>query len=303
MREEFSVAAPGDEAQVSALVRETISAVYPLYYPRAVVDFFLAHHGIERIREDIARGRVRLLKLDGALVGTGSVHGNEIARVFVAPGAQGKGCGKRIMDALEDEIAVHCAEAVLDSSLPACGMYERRGYRCVRHEKLPVEGGAVLVYEVMKKPLARVEMTDAGDARFQELCRALDEHLAEATGRTLQKSVYDRHNSTAALFAAALVTLGGEAVGCGGLKAYDGETAELKRMFVAPGHRGHRLGERIVRALEAEARARGYRRLILETGKSLVPAQRLYLRLGFHIMENYGPYRGLEQSVCMEKEL
>jgi citrate lyase synthetase len=91
MREAWAVAAPGDEARVSALVRETIEAVYPRFYPRAVVDFFLAHHEIGKIAEDILRGEVRLLTVDGLLVGTGSARGNQIRRVFVSPDQQGKG--------------------------------------------------------------------------------------------------------------------------------------------------------------------------------------------------------------------
>lgn len=42
--------------------------------------------------------------------------------------------------------------------------------------------------------------------------------------------------------------------------------AELKRMYVSPDVRGEGLGRRLVAALEAEARALGARRLVLETG-------------------------------------
>src|SRR5215470_12524671 len=44
-------------------------------------------------------------------------------------------------------------------------------------------------------------------------------------------------------------------VGCGALRLLDDETAELKRMYVAPSFRGTGLGRRLLAALEAEARA------------------------------------------------
>jgi len=58
----------------------------------------------------------------------------------------------------------------------------------------------------------------------------------------------------------------GMPVGCGALRLLDAETAELKRMYVAPPVRGTGLGRCLVTALEAEARAPGVRRLVLETG-------------------------------------
>ncbi len=148
-----------------------------------------------------------------------------------------------------------------------------------------------------------IELVRADDARFQALCRALDEYLDAVSGREKQRAFYDQYNKTADLLAVALVLEGDQAVGCGGIKGHGDETAELKRMFVRPECRGKKIGARIVNALAAEARARGFKRLILETGKALAPAQALYLGLGFQIIENYGQYRGLENSVCMELKL
>ena len=46
-----------------------------------------------------------------------------------------------------------CAAAWLEASLPACLLYEHRGYRTVRHDRWPLENGVVLVYEIMEKTL------------------------------------------------------------------------------------------------------------------------------------------------------
>jgi putative acetyltransferase len=75
----------------------------------------------------------------------------------------------------------------------------------------------------------------------------------------------------------------GRAIGCGALKlATDGE-AEVKRMFCRPDRRGQRIGSRLLEAIEAEARRRGVKLLLLETGTGpgFAGAARLYERSGF----------------------
>jgi GNAT superfamily N-acetyltransferase len=139
--------------QVIELVQETIKAVYPNYYPKEVVDFFCNHHGGETIEADIKKGNVWVLFCDSQLVGTGCNVDNHITRVYVLPDFQGKGHGSYIMRQLEDEIGKSYDEAVLDASLPAACLYEKLGYKTVRHEKMVVENDAVLVYEFMKKEL------------------------------------------------------------------------------------------------------------------------------------------------------
>jgi nicotinamidase-related amidase/GNAT superfamily N-acetyltransferase len=96
----------------------------------------------------------------------------------------------------------------------------------------------------------------------------------------------------------------GAAVGCGALRLLDAETAELKRMYVAPAVRGTGLGRRLLTALEAEARALGVRRLVLETGVRQAAALALYRATGFHPIPLYGEYRlSPATSICLGKEL
>lgn len=96
----------------------------------------------------------------------------------------------------------------------------------------------------------------------------------------------------------------GTPVGCGAVRLLDTETAELKRMYVSPDLRGTGLGRRLVAALEAEARALGVRRLVLETGVRQAAALALYRATGFHPIPLYGEYRlSPETSVCLGKDL
>jgi DNA-binding MarR family transcriptional regulator/GNAT superfamily N-acetyltransferase len=92
-----------------------------------------------------------------------------------------------------------------------------------------------------------------------------------------------------------IMTLHGEAVGCGGLKRLSEERAYIKRMWISPAVRGLRLGRRLLEALEQKAANLGYRIVCLETHKSLEEAQRLYRSAGYRKVEpfNDDPYADL----------
>ena len=150
---EYIKATEQDVEQITALVQETIKTIYPKYYPKEVVDFFSELHCFETIRKDVDDGRVGILKADNEIVGTGCYKENHITRVYVKPSAQKRGYGNYIMDCLENEIALQYDAVNLDASLPAWCLYEKRGYKTVKHERWNVANGVVLVYEVMEKRL------------------------------------------------------------------------------------------------------------------------------------------------------
>lgn len=101
-----------------------------------------------------------------------------------------------------------------------------------------------------------------------------------------------------------IVRQDGTPVGCGAVRLLDAQTGELKRMYVSPAVRGSGLGRRLVAALEAEARALGVRRLVLETGTRQHAALALYEATGFRRIPLYGEYLlSPETSICLGKEL
>ncbi|GAB1359595.1 hypothetical protein MASR1M31_13810 [Porphyromonadaceae bacterium] len=56
-------------------------------------------------------------------------------------------------------------------------------------------------------------------------------------------------------------------------------------------------------ALELKAIEKGYKSLILETGRPLSTAIQLYQSRGYHVIQNYGQYECMGESVCMQKDL
>ncbi|MFF9332531.1 GNAT family N-acetyltransferase [Streptomyces albogriseolus] len=86
---------------------------------------------------------------------------------------------------------------------------------------------------------------------------------------------------------------GGEPAGSAGFRlSADGTAAELTRVFLYEGMRGRGGAALLVRAAEEAARARGARRMILDTRGDLVEARALYARLGYAETEphNDDPY-------------
>jgi len=84
-----------------------------------------------------------------------------------------------------------------------------------------------------------------------------------------------------------LVFWEGELAGCAALKKVDGENAEIKRLYVKPSFRGHRIGEAMVLRLMADAREIGYSHLLLDTLPFLRTAIEMYRRLGFYEIPSY----------------
>lgn len=136
---------------VRKIVADTINAVYPHFYPKGAVDFFLSHHCEENISRDIDEGIVYLLTVGKEAVGTVTVCRNELARLFVEVPHQGKGYGRDLLDFAEALISESYDEIVLDASLPAKRIYLKRGYCEIDFNNILTDGGDRLCYDVMKK--------------------------------------------------------------------------------------------------------------------------------------------------------
>ena len=97
--------------------------------------------------------------------------------------------------------------------------------------------------------------------------------------------------------------LGGDAVGCGGIRFASEGTGELKRMYTRPTARRRGVARALLAALETEAVTLGYDRLILETGTKQPEAIALYESAGFVPIASYGQYQDYPDSRCFAKDL
>jgi len=99
----------------------------------------------------------------------------------------------------------------------------------------------------------------------------------------------------------------GEPIGTGLVRwsPYDtgAGSAEFKRLYVTPSHRGRGHSRVIMGAMERAAWRAGAVRAVLETGTEQPEAMGLYRRIGYAEIPNFGPYQDDPRSVCFGKEL
>ena len=146
------------------------------------------------------------------------------------------------------------------------------------------------VERLMRASAVRIgaEAADSADAQrciaqyFKENARRFDAGFDPA--RTISANP-DELTPPAGVFV--IARLGGQAIGCGGLKVKDRRIGEIKRMWVAPDARGLGLGRRVLETLERHARELGLRTLRLETNRALTEAQALYRRCGYREVEPF----------------
>ncbi len=145
--------------------------------------------------------------------------------------------------------------------------------------------------------------TDGENHDFEMLCAMLDENLDELVGEKFQRTEYVKFNLRDSIHDVILIYHNKEAIACGAFKRYDETSAELKRVFLRKEYRGMGLAGKLIARLEENARSKGFETMILETGKPLIAAGKLYKKLGYKIIPNYGQYADMPESVCMSKSL
>jgi len=85
---------------VKALIHETIDASYPAFYGPGAIGHMKDHHSEENILADAREGCTLVVEHDGSIVGTGTLTGAKIRRLFVHSFHQRRGMGSWIMRAL-----------------------------------------------------------------------------------------------------------------------------------------------------------------------------------------------------------
>ena len=141
------------------------------------------------------------------------------------------------------------------------------------------------------------------DLTGPEVLALLDEHLSSMAGLSPPESVH-------ALPIGALcrpdVTFwtawsGRALLGCGALKELSSRHGEVKSMRTSSAHRRTGVARALLDHIIAEARARAYERLSLETGSmaAFEPARRLYESARFTYCPPFGDYAEDPNSVFM----
>jgi GNAT superfamily N-acetyltransferase len=149
--------------------------------------------------------------------------------------------------------------------------------------------------------MIRIQRTDTDNQQFQRLVSELDKYLSGVNGSS--DSFYAQFNKIEYLKHVVIAQIENQTVGCGALKAFDGESMEIKRMYVLPEMRRKGVADSVLKELEIWSKELGYPKCILETSIKMPDAVSFYQKSSYSIIPNYGQYKDMESSVCFEKIL
>lgn len=149
--------------------------------------------------------------------------------------------------------------------------------------------------------MIRLKRTSSKDKDFKNLIIELDNDLQGRYDKV--KYQFNAFTDVSHINTVIVAYIQDIAVGCGCFKEVDDTTIEIKRMFVNPYFRGFGVASSVIDELLIWGKQLFYEKVVLETGKKQPEAIKLYTKHGFSIIDNFGPYKGLEESVCMGKDL
>lgn len=100
-----------------------------------------------------------------------------------------------------------------------------------------------------------------------------------------------------------LLVLNGETtVGCAGVRRWNDDIAELKRMYLKPETRGKGMGRELLQTALEHARQLGYRNIRLDTLPTMKAAIAIYRESGFTDIPAYRE-NPIEGAIYLEKQL
>ena len=117
---------------IAAALRETNAPDYPAEEIEELAEFYSPSGVLRRAEES----HMYVGCENGAVIGCGAISGHNgserescIMTLFVLPGCQGRGVGRKILEALEsDGIFLRAERVELGSSITAHGFYQKMGY-------------------------------------------------------------------------------------------------------------------------------------------------------------------------------
>ena len=142
-----------DLTSLSQLIINTISVSYREVFSPEAIEFFQDYHDQKNILSDAAAGYTIIAELDGEIVGTGTLFGTNIRRVFISPYHQHRGIGKLIAQELEKKaLQKNITPLDLSASLVSRPFWEKMGFTVCGEYFLPIDNGRKLhFYEMVKE--------------------------------------------------------------------------------------------------------------------------------------------------------
>ena len=152
----------------------------------------------------------------------------------------------------------------------------------------------------MRDTIVRISLESPNQPEVLSLIEQLDEYQRPLYPAESYHGInVDALSDTNVLFAVAR-SREGQIVACGAI-VLELNYGEVKRMFTIPGFRGRGIAGQLLTFLESEARSRGCRQFMLETGFRQLEAIALYERFDYKRCGPFGDYAEDPNSVFMAK--
>ena len=133
------------------MIQATIDISYCKVYPPEAVDYFKECHAIGDILNDAQHGYMVVAECNGEILGTGTLLGSNVRRVYVDSVHQREGIGKQIVADIERRSKGLYLD--LSASLVSLPFWESCGYQIQREAFIPVRNDQKLRYYKMAKKI------------------------------------------------------------------------------------------------------------------------------------------------------
>ena len=140
---------------IRSITVNTIATVYPHYYPKGAVEFFLGLHNDVAIKKDLADNKIYVAMIEDKIIATVTIDQNEINRFFVSADYQKHGYGSQILDEIEKTIFEKYDFIQLHASLPGKSLYLKRGYQPIEFRKKEVGHQDWICIDILEKRLKK----------------------------------------------------------------------------------------------------------------------------------------------------
>jgi ribosomal protein S18 acetylase RimI-like enzyme len=136
------------------LIQNTIDISYYKVYSEEAIEFFKEHHSKKHILDDAVTGYTIVAEHNNELLGTATLFGSNIRRVFVWPKYQHNGIGKLLVNDLEKKASFEKSIIVdLEASLSSKRFWESLGFVVQREDYVLVRNNRKLDFYKMFKTL------------------------------------------------------------------------------------------------------------------------------------------------------
>lgn len=145
---------PDDLPQLKQLVNLTIDAVYGPHYASEIIEYWKRLHTPQKIFKDVVNGHAVVMLDHNKIIGTGSLVGATIKRIFIHPNYHRQGLGRQIMNYLEQQAMDNGQIKVyLDAANISKAFYLQLGYQVDQEEIISFHDQVKVNYFKMSKSL------------------------------------------------------------------------------------------------------------------------------------------------------